>query len=205
MSGLCLREVSLIAIWLTEGSIGILVRCSLKRGGRLRRFHCKSKMVLNYTFLFNLSGGLVLCDIWSVSHETSVAKLWILNCDVCVIWTVSKTKALAKGTRNSTYVFYLPFSSCISLGHPLALTCDDLRWLWSSSNSYASFSPFGHPTQVDTTWLQVNCICVKVTSFCDLPELASRPTNPFGHPLLNRVRCLLKYILVIVVTDVFTS
>ena len=37
----------------------------------------------------------------------------------------------------------------------LALTCVDLRWLWSSSKSYASwrrFSPFGHPrqsTQVD--------------------------------------------------------
>ena len=149
MSGLGLREVSLIAIWLTKGSIGILVRWSLKRGGRLRRFHCKSKMVLNYMFLFNLSGGLVLYDIWSVSHETSVAKLWILNCGVCVIWTVSKTTALAEGTRNSMHVFYLRFSSCISFRHPLALTwktCVDFGRAQTRTQVDASFSPFGHPT-----------------------------------------------------------
>ena len=37
---------------------------------------------------------------------------------------------------SSTQVFDLR-STCVSFGHPLALTCDDLRWLWSSSNSYA--------------------------------------------------------------------
>ena len=36
-----LREVSLIAIWLTEEPIGILVRWSLKRDGRSGSFHCR--------------------------------------------------------------------------------------------------------------------------------------------------------------------
>ena len=33
-------------------------------------------------------------------------------------------------------------STCVSFGHPLALTCDDLHWLWSSSNSHASWRKF---------------------------------------------------------------
>ena len=32
---------------------------------------------------------------------------------------------------------------------------------WLCSNSCASFSPFGHPKQVDTSWSQVTCVCVK--------------------------------------------
>ena len=40
--------------------------------------------------------------------------------------------------------------------------CVDLRWFWSSSNSYTSWRKFftrlGYPTQVDTSWSQVNCI-----------------------------------------------
>ena len=43
------------------------------------------------------------------------------------------------------------FATCVSFGHPLASTCDDLRGLWSSSNLDASFLPFGHPVQVDTS------------------------------------------------------
>ena len=84
------------------------------------------------------------------------------------------------------------FSTCVQLAFHLAthlcwlaMTCNNLRWLWSSSNSYTSqhkFSPFGHPTQVNTSWLQVNCICVKFTAFCDLRKLVSRLANPFGHP-----------------------
>ena len=42
----------------------------------------------------------------------------------------------------------------------------------------AHFSLFGHSTQVDTSWLQVNCICVKFTAFCDLCELANRSVCP---------------------------
>ena len=69
-------------------------------------------------------------------------------------------KALAKRTRKSPQVLDLR-STCVSFGHPLALTCDDLRWVWSSSNLYASrrkSSPFGQPTQVDTNWSQVNFV-----------------------------------------------
>ena len=75
--------------------------------------------------------------------------------------------------RKSTQILFDLRSTCVSLGHPaLASTCDDLRWFWSSSNSYASrrkFSPFGHPTQVvDTSWSQVICICVKFTTCVNL-------------------------------------
>ena len=34
------------------------------------------------------------------------------------------------------------FWTCISFGHPLASTCDDLRGLWSSSNLDASRRKF---------------------------------------------------------------
>ena len=39
-----------------------------------------------------------------------------------------------------------------------------------------SFSPFGHPTQVD------KLIGSEIRTFCDLRELASRLANPFGRP-----------------------
>ena len=76
----------------------------------------------------------------------------------------------------------------------LSSTCDDcvdLCWLWSSSNLDASrrkfFLPFGHPAQVDTSWLQVIC-CYKNALTNDMCEiyyflrLASRLANPFGYP-----------------------
>ena len=44
------------------------------------------------------------------------------------------------------------FWTCVSFGHPLASTCVGL---WSSSQIWtqgdASFLPFGHPAQVDTS------------------------------------------------------
>ena len=57
-----------------------------------------------------------------------------------------------------------------------------IRWPWSISNSYTSrckFLPFGHPTQVDTTWSQVICICVKFMTFCNLLGLVSKLANLF--------------------------
>ena len=42
------------------------------------------------------------------------------------------------------------------LATPFALTCDDLRSLWSRSNLHANqgkFSPFGLPTQVKASWV----------------------------------------------------
>ena len=90
-------------------------------------------------------------------------------------YVMHKEKALSPGWPNglateSTQVFCLR-STVVSFGHPLALTCDDLSWLWSTqirTQVDASFSPFGHPTQVDTSWSQVNCRRVKFATFCDL-------------------------------------
>ena len=42
-------------------------------------------------------------------------------------------------------------STCVSFGHPLALTCVDLGRAQIRTQVDACFSPFGHPTQVDTT------------------------------------------------------
>ena len=39
------------------------------------------------------------------------------------------------------------FSTCVSFGEPLALTLVELKF---NTQVAASFSPFGHPTQVDT-------------------------------------------------------
>ena len=61
----------------------------------------------------------------------------------------------------------------------LALTLVELKFACKSTKV---FSPFGHPTQVDTSWSQVNCTCLKFTTFCDLRELVSRLTNPLGRP-----------------------
>ena len=53
----------------------------------------------------------------------------------------------------------------------------------------ASFSPFEHPTQVDTTWSQVIRTCVKFTTFRDLREHALL-ANPFNH---HQQVCVVKY------------
>ena len=60
----------------------------------------------------------------------------------------------------------------------LALTLVELKY----TQVDATFSPFDHPTQVDTIWSKVNYIYVKFTTFCDLRELAIRLANPCGHP-----------------------
>ena len=102
---------------------------------------------------------------------------------VCRIWRLckSQTKALAKRTRKSTQVLDL-HSTCVSFGHPLASTCIDLRrlaWtcvdfgraqIWTQVD--ASFLPFGHPVQVDTSWLQVIC-CYKNALTSDMREIYS--------------------------------
>ena len=98
---------------------------------------------------------------------------------------LSVRKALAKRTRKSTQVLDLR-STCVSFGHPLTSTCDDLRWLWSSSNMDASrrkLLPFGHPAQVDTSWSQV-IYCYKNTLTNDMREIYGflRLANPLGHP-----------------------
>ena len=71
-----------------------------------------------------------------------------------------QTESQVDATELKTWV-YLQLRLPRACG-ALALTCDDLRSLWSRSNLYASrskFSPFGHPTQVSTQ--------VQLTSTCD--------------------------------------
>ena len=75
--------------------------------------------------------------------------------------------------RKSTRVFDLR-STCVSFGHPLALTCVD-------------FGRAQIRTQIDTSWSQVICICVKFIC-CDLCELVSWLANPFGIRLRKSVR-----------------
>ena len=90
-----------------------------------------------------------------LSSHNSCTIYWQCVSPIC------KTKALAKRTRKSTQVLDL-LSTCVSFGQPLALTCIDLRrraWTWVDfgraqiwTEVDASFSPFGHPAQVDTSW-----------------------------------------------------
>ena len=99
------------------------------------------------------------------------------------------TKALAKETRKSTEVIHSR-STYFSFVHPSAWTCVDFGRAQIYTQVDASFSPFGHPMQVDTSRSQVHCIYVKFTAFYDLRELASRLANPFGHPSQGRMQVL---------------
>ena len=79
--------------------------------------------------------------------------------------------------------FWLAFN--LRFVWPLVLTCDDLHWIWLSWNSYTrghKLLLFDHPMQVNTSWSQVNCTCVKFTAIRDFHELASWLANLFGHP-----------------------
>ena len=57
---------------------------------------------------------------------------------------------------------YRKLETCINLRLRLAMTCVYLRWLAMTCVHFdraqicmnASFSPFGHPTQVDASWSQ---------------------------------------------------
>ena len=69
----------------------------------------------------------------------------------------------------------------------------DLWWLWLNSNSYPSWHKFsfGHATQVDTSWSQVICICMKFTTFCDLRiHLAMQPLQ-VRTQILDASTCML--------------
>ena len=77
----------------------------------------------------------------------------------------------------STYVFDLP-STCISFGHPLALTRVDLRWLGLTvvelkfvRKSTKVFYRLAIQRKSNTSWSQVICIYVKFATFCYLRNL----------------------------------
>ena len=79
-----------------------------------------------------------------------------------------------------------------SIGLAFRLTTH-LRWLWSSSNSYASRRKFFtacHPTQVDKSWSRVNCICIKMYNFLRLASSFSRPSQVRTQFLVTNPRRL---------------
>ena len=92
-----------------------------------------------------------------------------------VCWRRIEPKALAKRTRKLTQV-NASFGLAFNLHFVWPPTCVDLRWL---ALTCVDFGRAQIRTQVDTSWSQVNCICVKFTTFCDLLWLAS----PFGQGL----------------------
>ena len=70
------------------------------------------------------------------------------------------------------------FSTCVQLAFRLAThlpwlvtTCDEFSRAQIRTQVDASFSAFRHPTQVDTSWSQVNCICVKFMTFATCVNL----------------------------------
>ena len=75
----------------------------------------------------------------------------------------------------------------------LGLICDDLRSLWSRANLQvdASFSPFGHQTEVNESWVtSINLLLANEIEdslpkmfFGDLRVLGRKPVSPFGHPM----------------------
>ena len=77
--------------------------------------------------------------------------------------TKSWTNGLAS-RRKLTQVFDLR-STCVSFGHPLALSCVDIGRAQIRTQVDASFSPFGHPTEVDTIRSEAIYLCVKFTTF----------------------------------------
>ena len=107
--------------------------------------------------------------------------------------TLGDVKPWPKRSRKKTQVENLsllatPFGQSL---RALALTCDDLRSFWSRSNLHASFSPFGHPTQVNASWVtSINGLLaneIQDTSalqwvFWDLRVLVRKLASPFGHP-----------------------
>ena len=60
-------------------------------------------------------------------------------------------------------------------------SCDDLHWLWSSSDNRLATQH--KSTQVNTSWSQAICICMECVAFL---QLASQLVNPFG-PLYLQV------------------
>ena len=92
-------------------------------------------------------------------------------------------------------------STCRYLQHRLARPCVHLRWLamtWAHfgrdqicTQVNASFSSFGHPTEVNASWvMSINLLLANEIQdmstfkwfFFDLRVLVRKLASPFGHP-----------------------
>ena len=110
--------------------------------------------------------------------------------------------ALTKRTRKPTQVnLSFVFRLATYLRRLAIMTCVDFGRAQIRTQVDASFSLFGHPTQVDTNISQVNYMYVKLRFFnlffCNLREHASLLENPFGHPSKVRIcklTCFATYI-----------
>ena len=73
-------------------------------------------------------------------------------------------------------------------------TLQNIKQLEKNRKNTENFSPFDHRTQVDTSWSQVICICVKFTTFCDLrADLRIRLVtlvNPYASSGFSNLRWL---------------
>ena len=80
--------------------------------------------------------------------------------------------------------------ACVHLPR-LAITCAHFGRDQICTQVDASFSPFGHPTQVNASWVtSIDLLLANETEdslpqnvfFCDLRVLARKLASPFGHP-----------------------
>ena len=104
--------------------------------------------------------------------------------------------ALAKRSRKKTQVENLAL-----LATPFGQPCVHLRWLAMTCAHFgrdqictqvkARFSPIGHPTQVNASWVtSINLLLANEIQdmsalkwvFCDLRVLVRKLASPFGHP-----------------------
>ena len=123
-----------------------------------------SKLRLSYV---NAIVDVIVTTVVSVTFE-------VVTEDIDIVLSPGQTSSQVDATQRK-------FSTRVRLAFCWAT---HLRWLWSSSNSYAirrKFAPFGHPTQVRTQVLVLQ-------TYVDLGWLAS----PFGQGLklsLSIIHC----------------
>ena len=159
-----------------------LWECSQSGGQNKRNFRfCKKNLVVLSSRLAAFS-QTCKGSIDKFSHVSSREK------SVKVPWpvvSIVKLNFLFKSpgqTESQIDASWRKFSICVrvSFGHPRALSCDDLRWLWSSSNSNASRRKFF----TNTCRSQVSCICVNY-AFCDLPWTYEQTCESVWPPIAS--------------------
>ena len=116
------------------------------------------------------------------------------------IWKASKIRYVVRNEQHR-FVFHRVSRYKVYLRLRLARTCVHLRWLAMTCAHFgrdqictqvkASFSPFGHPTQVNASWVtfinlllanEIQDISAWKWVFCDSRVLARKLASAFGHP-----------------------
>ena len=123
------------------------------------------------SFFCSVSFGLPL--LWTHPSNLSRSDNFTLSLIHIKPWQ----NGLASHRRCLTYILLAFFLATHLRG--LAFTLVDLKLIRTQGD--ASFSPFGHPTQICTSWLQVICICVKSIFLRLVAWLTSRLAIAFGH------------------------